>query len=92
MTYPAIYAVAPTLKIVYILKSSPDGLSEDEISLEFNQNNLVDSRIEDLIVENFAFVKNEKLCLTPKGRLLAGVFYWFRKIYGLKMGKAKYYG
>lgn len=87
-TYPVIYVYAPSLQIVHIIsKSNEGGLSFLELENHFNNSGMLDERLNDLLVEKFVFYENEKLLLTLKGKFLATVFYYFRKLYGLKPGE-----
>lgn len=87
-TYPAARANAPSLQIVYfIYKSGKNGLSEEEIINKFNLNNLVYERVEDLIKENFVRQQDNTILLTKKGKVLADIFWLYRKLYGLEFGQ-----
>jgi len=87
-TYPAARANAPSLQIVYfIYKSGKKGLSEEEIINNFNINNLVHDRVDDLIKENFVYQRDNIILLTKKGRLLANTFTIYRKLYALEPGQ-----
>lgn len=87
-TYSAVQAVAPSLQIIYALfKADKNGLNEDEIIKSFKYENLVQDRLGDLISDGFIYENNKKLYMTFKGKCLAGIFFYYRKIYGLEIGK-----
>lgn len=87
-TYPAVYATAPSLKIVYLIKKSmPGGLRKEEIKNFFTSEDLLNDRIEDLIFENFVYIRDGEIRLKFKGKLLAGVFCAYRKLYGFQIGE-----
>ena len=87
-TYPAARANAPSLQIVYfIYKSGEKGLSEEEIIAKFSLNKLVYERVEDLIKESFIYQQDNSILLTQKGKVLANIFYIYRKLYGLEVGQ-----
>lgn len=87
-TYPAARANAPSLQIIYFIhKSGKKGLSEEEITGKFNLQNLVYERIEDLLEENFVHQEENKILLTNKGKILANIFCFYRKLYGLNFGE-----
>jgi hypothetical protein len=87
-TYPAARANAPSLQIIYFIhKSGKQGLSEEEIINKFNLDILVHERIKDLLTEGFALLKDDKILITNKGNIFAGIFYFYRRLYGLEQGK-----
>lgn len=87
-TYPTAQANAPSLQMIYqISESGSKGITEEEIMGIFNLNNLVQDRIDDLIIEGFVLEENGKLYLKNKGKILSTIFYFYRKLYGLKQGE-----
>lgn len=86
-TYPAAQANAPSLQIIYFMYKVNKPVSEQEIAKNFNNENLVQERIDDLLEEGFIQQQDEKLYLTGKGKLLSDIFYFYRKLYGLKRGE-----
>jgi len=87
-TYPPAQANAPSLQIIHLIgKSKSKGLTEEEIMNIFNLNNLVQDRIDDLIVEGFVLEEDGKLYLKNKGKILSTTFYFYRKLYGLSQGE-----
>lgn len=88
MTYPAMQAECPTLKIILeVAKSMPQGLSEDAIRNIFSAEKLFVERVEDLVSEGFVFFKENKIYLSAKGRILSGVFLGYRNLLGLPLGE-----
>lgn len=87
-TYPVFQAVTPSLQIVYFIKKSmPKGLTSHEISDKFSEGSLFRDRVDDLITEKFVYKKSESLYLTKKGAVIAGIFFIYRCLYGLKTGE-----
>lgn len=86
-TYPALQVKIPSLHIVYNLKKYAEGLTAKEIGNLFSEEDLVVDRIDDLFAEKFIYDRDGKLFLSRKGRFLADVFYFYRKVYGLEAGK-----
>ena len=85
-TYPAFQADAPSLKIMRLIHKSGT-LTGDKIINSFSLENLVQDRVDDLVKDGFISVENGKYYLKPKGKLLAIVFYHYRKLYGLNFGE-----
>lgn len=87
-TYTAVQAVAPSLQIIYLLyKTGKAGLTEEEIEKHFDYKNLVQDRIDDLKSDNFICEKDNFLYLNTSGKILANIFYYYRKLYGLEIGE-----
>ncbi len=87
-TYPAIYAVAPSLKMVCLInKSMPGGLKKEEIKNFFTSKDLLNDRVKDLISENFIYMSDGEIRLKFKGKFLAGIFFAYRKLYGFQIGE-----
>lgn len=79
LTFPAFQAIAPTLKICYLLGKNSAGLSLAEISHEFPSSSLVNDRLDDLLKDGMITVSEAgQLNLSRKGKLLAGVFSIYR--------------
>jgi len=86
-TYPAFDVVAPSLKMVHLLYKSGTGLSEEELQSAFDYKDLVEDRIDDLKSDSFIYEKDGFLYLKTSGKVLAKVFYFYRKLYGIEMGE-----
>lgn len=86
-TFPAVQANAPSLQIVYFLGQTVNGMTEEEICSNFQSEELLEKRIDDLITEGFVYKYDGQLCLTAKGKIFAGSFSFFRKMYGLELGE-----
>ena len=88
LSYPAAQASSPSLTIMLIIKRSmPQGVTKEDIS-SFLRNQSLENRISDLISENLVREKKDgRLEATKKGHLLLKMFIFFRKVYGLPVGK-----
>ncbi|EKE02633.1 MAG: Membrane protein [uncultured bacterium] len=87
-TYPPAQANAPSLQIIYLIsKFGAKGITEKEVMSIFNMGNLVQDRIDDLVIEGFVHKENGKLYLKSKGKVLSTIFYFYRNLYGLKQGE-----
>ncbi len=87
-SYPAAQAGCPTFIILAIIKSSmPHGVTRDEVLTYFSEQQLFDSRIDDLVDEKLIVNKDEWLEITKKGRLILSAFSTLRKAFGLPVGK-----
>lgn len=88
MTYPTMQADCPTLKIILeVSKSMPQGLTQEDIENIFTDDKLFNDRVEDLLSEEFIFLKNNKIYLTRKGSILSGFFLGYRNLLGLPVGE-----
>lgn len=87
-TYPAFQAISPSLKIVYFIGSSPDGMSIADIEKLFPREALIEDRFKDLVAEGFVKISPEgSIIFLSKGQALAQPFVMFRKFLGLAEGK-----
>ena len=88
LTYPAIQAGCPSLRLILIIGSGmPDGIMRGNLEREFGLEELLTPRIDDLLGSNFVKERKGVLMLTASGRILAGFFALYRKALGLLPGK-----
>lgn len=87
VSYPAMEAGSPSLTIVSnIAKAGKSGLDKNEIYNAMTDETLVIARITDLLNDGLIRASSDKYILTLKGRLLADVFAWFRKLLNAPKG------
>lgn len=88
MSYPAIQAECPTLKIVLaVSRAMPKGLAAEDINSIFTENKLLSDRFDDLIKDKFIFFRDNKWVLSPKGRFLVNFFSAYRRTLNLPLGE-----
>lgn len=88
LTYPAIQAGCPSLRMLLIIGSGmPDGVTHEELEKEFGVETLFLPRVKDLLGSNFVKEDKGMLTLTATGRILAGFFALYRKAIGLPAGR-----
>ena len=87
-TYPAIQAFSPSLLIVYLIGKNKNPISKVKIKSIMTADNLITNKIYELEQEGFINInkKTNSFSLTKKGKLLANIFLWYRKLLGLKEG------
>lgn len=87
VSYPAIEADSPSLAIVRnVAKAGGSGLDKSELRRAITDEILVVARIEDLLNDGLIRMDSGKYILTSKGRFLAGVFIWFRRLLNAPKG------
>ena len=87
-SYPAAQAGCPTFIILAIIRASmPHGVTKDEVLTYFSEQQLFDSRIDDLVDEELIADRDEWLEITRKGKLILSAFSSLRKAFGLPVGK-----
>lgn len=84
LSYPAIQAPSPSLKIVREVRAAmPEGLARRELSRTLEADKPLDFCIDNLLEERLLCLKGDKLELTLWGRLVSGLFRnygcWFDK-------------
>lgn len=88
MSYPAIQAECPTLKIILaVLASMPKGMTFKAINEIFSHNKLFSDRIEDLVKDHLILPKGDRWDLSFKGRLIVRFFSIYRSLLGLPLGE-----
>ena len=86
-TYPGIEGDSPSLVIVLnIAKAGPDGLQKEVLETTLNDDLLVRPRIRDLLLDQMAYLEDDKYYLTTKGLIMAKVFTFYRNLQGLPKG------
>lgn len=88
MSYPAVQAECPTLKIVLsVADSMPNGMTIEDVGDIFSEDALLNERVEDLIRDGLIFLNEDKCVLSCKGYLLAAFFSGYRGLLGLPAGE-----
>ncbi len=88
LTYPAIQAGCPSLRMLLIIGSGmPEGIAHDNLRNEFGIETLFLPRVKDLLDSGFVKEDKDNLMLTARGRILAGFFALYRKAIGLPAGR-----
>jgi len=88
MSYPAIQAECPTLKIILAVRDSmPKGMRVKAINDIFCNDRLLSDRFDDLINDDLISRKDGKWSLSLKGSLLVSFFSIYRKLLGLPLGE-----
>jgi hypothetical protein len=83
-TYPAVQAQSPSLEIAYtVFRSTPRGLSREELLGALESRQLVDDRIEDLVANRLVRVSGDRYALTPLSTGIVKLFLGFRALLGL---------
>jgi len=87
ITYSAIEADSPSLLIVReVADAGRDGLKEEKLKAELNNDFLIEPRLRDLIVDKMVYVHGDKYRLTSKGFLIAKIFVLSRKLLNAPKG------
>ncbi|MCR4287057.1 MAG: hypothetical protein NUW09_03485 [Deltaproteobacteria bacterium] len=88
LTYPAIQAGCPSLRMLLIIGSGmPEGITHESLRKEFGVETLFLPRIKDMLDSGFVKEDKDNLMLTATGRILAGFFALYRKAIGLPAGR-----
>ena len=86
-TYPAIEADSPSLVLMQeIQRAGAAGLAREEIMQIFNEKIVLKPRVLNLVDEKMAVRHGDRISLTARGRLIADVFWHFRKLTGRPLG------
>jgi len=85
-TYPALKEDIPSFRLLLLLEKHP-GMSKEAIIEAMKQENLFSAKLDELENERLVVEKKGKVALSPAGRKLANLFYYYRKILGLKPGE-----
>lgn len=87
VTYSAIAVDSPSLLIeVKISNTKSAGMKEEDLRKVLTDELLVKPRIKDLLNEDMVIMDGDKYKLTEKGRLIIGIFIFYRKLLGCKKG------
>ena len=86
MTYPAIQAPSPSLRIIWAAHSIIGGLGMEEVIRIFPKDSLSNC-LDNLKDAGLIYLKEDKVTLSPGGRLLSGGFRWYRRLLGLPNGE-----
>lgn len=86
-TYPAFREEIPSFRILLAISvTGGRGMSQQEILSLFEKSSLFADKMTDLNNDGLLREVDGRLCLTPAGRLLALVFYRYRRLLGLESG------
>lgn len=86
--YPAIHIWAPSLQIVLLMGKKKKPVSFSEIKKIVTADSLILDKIYELSDERLISIKKSKeLVLTKKGKFLANIFIFYRKLLKLKIGE-----
>jgi len=86
ITYSAIEVDSPSLLIIRkISKVGPIGLTRDQLEYEMNDSVLIEPRINDMLLDRMAELREERYRLTMKGILMAHLFTFYRNL--MRVGK-----
>ncbi len=88
-TFPAIQAKSPSIEIILFVSSMKNRnlVSKSDIENSISSKRLLDDRVEDLINDGLVKLVSGQLVLSLSGRILAGTFYYYRKLLCLEKGK-----
>jgi hypothetical protein len=86
-SYPAAQAISPSLKMLLYIRSSRGGSTLEELLSGFDERELFEERIRDLIGESLVAEGPDGIELTFSGKRLVGVFIFIRRLLGLPIGK-----
>lgn len=87
MTYPALEIESPTLVIIEVIaQRGNQGIEVDEFHRCLDDSVLVLPRIQDLVDEGLAVLRDGRYQATAKGLMLVRVFVAWRKILGAGLG------
>ena len=86
MTLPALTIEIPTFKIIRLIDEQP-GVSEQQLSANFNLEEMSFGRVNNLVKDNLIQNVHGELKLTTIGKVIAKLFYGYRTILGLSIGR-----
>ena len=85
-TYPALKEDIPSFRLLLLLEKRA-GMSKEQIIAAMKTDNLFSAKLDELENDSLLVDKNGRLELSPAGRKLADLFYYYRKMLGLKRGE-----
>jgi hypothetical protein len=87
VTYPAVEVDSPTLHMFDALSGAgSSGMSLQEIQDMLGGRKIISMRIRDLLSEGFAELQGEKLILSARGKIVASIFYMYRRLIRRSLG------
>ena len=87
ITYSALEADSPSLVMVMtVAGAGPEGITKSDFKYFVNDDKLVKPRIKDLVLDKMAWLESGRYRLTPKGRMLARLFIFYRALLGRGVG------
>ncbi len=85
ITFSAIEADSPSLLILYLIYlQKTDGLLRDDLYHLLNDQVLIHTRINDLLVGKMAFKSDDRIYLSGKGKVMAFMFHQYRRLLKLQ--------
>ncbi len=85
LLYPGFQVDVPTLIILNtIAKAGLEGVAKEKLYEFMNDDRLIKTRIQDLLLDKMAYLNKEKYLLTPKGILQVKIILFFRKLQRLE--------
>ena len=84
--YPAFQASSPTIQILNLLSQNRSGMGAEEICKRLAEEKLVKDRLSDLSQSGLITHDKGEVGLTPKGKVLASIFIFYRKLLSLPEG------
>jgi len=85
-TYPALAEDIPSFRLLLLLERQA-GMSKKQIIATMKKDNLFSAKLDELENDSLLVNKSGKFELSPTGKKLAHLFYYYRKILGLKQGE-----
>ncbi len=86
-TFPAAQARSPSLVILNLIAGGgPDGMAREELLSRMSASGLLEDRIQDLGNDGLISTEDGKVRLRGPGRLLAAVFFYYRRVLNLPRG------
>lgn len=86
-TYPALKEDIPSFQItLYVNQLGRQGVSEDEIIDKFQHGNFFRAKMDELQNDSLLLTDQNNYFLSSSGKLLASLFYQYRKLLGLNLG------
>lgn len=87
VTYSAIQADSPTMTILLRLgEAGGSGLTRERLSAELTDDVLVTPRLDDLVVGSLVQRHGERYVISPRGRVLARTYVWYRRLLTMEKG------
>ncbi|MBF0315051.1 MAG: hypothetical protein HQK52_16630 [Oligoflexia bacterium] len=88
-SYPGFKITIPSFKILQIIyEQRRSGAKKEEIAEKFDRHELIDDRLNLLVVDRLAIREGPIWVLTWRGKVLVYFFIFFRKkIYGMELGE-----
>lgn len=86
-TYPALREDIPSIRILMLVDSQPDGMPREDILSQLDGAQFLETKIEDLESDVLVTSEGGVLRLRPAGALLASIFGLYRRLLGSQSGQ-----